>query len=58
MRMKENINFGDKWHYKNCIIDSKKNYKFDLGVEGLTLQNFFNSPISLGKSSCYTFTTL
>ena len=41
MRMKENINFGDKWHYKNCIIDSKKNYKFDLGVEGLTLQNFF-----------------
>ena len=22
-------------HKKNCIIDSKENYKFDLGVKGL-----------------------
>ena len=22
-------------HYKNCMVDSKENYKFDLGVKGL-----------------------
>ena len=22
-------------HYKNCIVDSKENYKLDLGVKGL-----------------------
>ena len=45
MRLKKNINL---WllvdpilnslnkQYKNCMLDSNKNYKFDLGVKGLT----------------------
>ena len=39
MRIKKNINFGDNsliQYYKNCIVDSLENYKFDLGVKGLT----------------------
>ena len=23
-------------HYKNCMVDGKENFKFDLGVKGLT----------------------
>ena len=23
-----------KLHYKNCMVDSKENYRFDLGVKG------------------------
>ena len=23
-------------HYKNCVVDSKENDKFDLGVKGLS----------------------
>ena len=44
MRMKKNINSGIiSWsntkfseQYKNCIVDSKENYKFDLGVKRLS----------------------
>ena len=25
-----------KLHYKNCMVDSKENYRFDLGVKGWT----------------------
>ena len=44
MRIKKNINLGVlintilnslNWRYKNGIVDSKENYKFDLGVKGL-----------------------
>ena len=44
MRIKKNINLWQlvdqilnslNKHYKNCMLDSKKNYKFDLGVKGL-----------------------
>ena len=44
MRIKKNINWGQlidpilnslNLHYKNCMVDSKENYKFDLGVKGL-----------------------
>ena len=27
------------WHYKNCMVDSKENYKFDLGVKGLNMMS-------------------
>ena len=44
---KEKYQFGDNYTIqyqiirtniicKNCMVDSKENYKFDLGVEGLT----------------------
>ena len=46
MRIKKNINLGMiSWSntkfseltlYKNCMVDCKENYKFDLGVRGLT----------------------
>ena len=44
MRIKKNINSGIiSWsntkfseQYKNCIVDSKENYKFDLRVKGLS----------------------
>ena len=46
MRIKKNINLGIiSWSntkfseltlYKNCMLDSKENYKFDVGVKGLT----------------------
>ena len=26
-----------KEHHKNCMVDSKEKYKFDLGVKGLKL---------------------
>ena len=41
MRIKKNINLGIlvdpilnslNEHYKNCMVESKENYKFDLGV--------------------------
>ena len=41
MRLKKNINLEDpilnslNQHYENCMVDSKENYKFDLGVKGL-----------------------
>ena len=44
MRIKKNINWGLlidptlnslNLHYKNCMVDSKENDKFDLGVKGL-----------------------
>ena len=44
MRIKKNVNWGQlidpilnslNLHYKNCMVDSKENYKFDLGVKGL-----------------------
>ena len=52
MRMKKNINLGIiSWsntkfseQYMNCMVDSKENYKFDLGVKGLKL-------IYVGQSS-------
>ena len=45
MRVKKTISLGiisgsnAKFfkHYKNCMVDSKENYKFGLGVKGLTL---------------------
>ena len=46
MRIKKNINLGiisqpllnsQNWYYKNCLVDSKENYKFDLGAKGLTV---------------------
>ena len=46
MRIKKNINWGLlidptlnslNLHYKNCMVDSKENYKFDLGVKGLEI---------------------
>ena len=43
MRIKKNINLGIiNWSNAKfseltyCIVNSKKNYKFDLGVKGLT----------------------
>ena len=47
MRIKKNINWGLlidptlnslNLHYKNCMVDSKENYKFDLGVKGLEIK--------------------
>ena len=44
MRIKKNINLGIlvdpilnslNEHYKNCMVESKENYKFDLGDKGL-----------------------
>ena len=44
MRIKKNINLGIlvdqilnslNEHYKNCMVESKENYKFDLGGKGL-----------------------
>ena len=45
MRIKKNINLeiiivdlilsSLNYHYKNCMVDSKENNKFDLGVKGL-----------------------
>ena len=47
MRIKKNINLGIigwfnivnslNYHDKNCMVDSKENYKFDQGVKGLNL---------------------
>ena len=46
MRIKKNINLGmiswsrtkfSELTYKNCIVNSKENYKFDLGVKELSL---------------------
>ena len=44
MRIKKNINLeiiivdlilsSLNYHYKNCMVDSKENNKFDLGVKG------------------------
>ena len=46
MRIKTNINFNTKFSElttnKNCVVDIKKNYKFDLGVKGLTRKTIFN----------------
>ena len=45
MRIKTNINLEitrwsnttfSKLTFKNCMVDSKENYKFDLGVKGLS----------------------
>ena len=44
MRIKKNINLGIlvdpilnslNEHYKNCMVESKESYKFDLGGKGL-----------------------
>ena len=35
-------------HYKNCMTDSKENYKFDLGVKGLI---HFGERMAKGKGS-------
>ena len=34
-RIKKNLLNSLNEHYKNCMVDSKENYKFDLGVKGL-----------------------
>ena len=44
MRMEKNINLGISWSNtkfselteKNCVVDSKENYTFDLGGKGLS----------------------
>ena len=39
MRVKKNINFGiiSWFNNKNCMVGSKENYKFDVGVKGLII---------------------
>ena len=54
MRIKKNINLGIiSWlntkfseHYKNCMVDSKENYKFELGVKELIVILFWQSGLS------------
>ena len=49
MRVKSNINLGIvnsrlnslNYHYMNCMVDGKENYKFGLGVKGLRLPVHF-----------------
>ena len=45
MRIKKNVNLGIidpilnslNQHYMNCMVDSKENYKSDVGDKGLTV---------------------
>ena len=65
MRIKNNINLGiisgfnTKFseltlYYKDCMVDSQENYKFDLGVKELTF-HFILSTLSIISINTITF---
>ena len=38
------------WRYKNCVVDRKENYKFDLGVK-LIVDNIFFQLLTTKKTN-------